>query len=168
MPAWYDILGLGDRLEEPAVGAEDSRETWVEHVESEASQVGGRDRVVLGGFSQGGAMALYSAMCSDMLPLVAGVVCLSGYLPNVAAIEARRGSLPLAISELPVLLCHGTDDSMVSLDAAKRTRDALESFGLKQVELRTYKGMGHEICLDELDHVEDWMKNVLPPVPPQL
>jgi len=167
MPAWYDIQGLGDRLQEPAEGAEDSREVWSQAVEAEASRVGGRDRVVLGGFSQGGAMALYTALRGDMLPFVAGVVCMSGYLPNQAALAAtltpeRR---PLALRELPVLLCHGRRDAMVAVDAARRTRDALQALGLERVELREYEGMGHEVCEDELGDVADWLREALPERP---
>jgi len=156
--------GLGDRLQEPAEGAESSRSIWGDLAEQEASSVGGRDRVVLGGFSQGGAMALYTALQMNMMPLVAGVVCMSGYLPNQAAIAAALppASRPLALAELPVLLCHGTADPMVSLDAAKRTRDALEELGLQRVELREYHGMAHAVCEEELDDVADWLRATLP------
>jgi len=164
MPAWYDIHGLGDRLQEPAEGAEASRSIWGDIAEQEASSIGGRDHVVLGGFSQGGAMALYTALQMNMMPLVAGVVCMSGYLPNQAAIAAALppGSRPLALAELPVLLCHGTADQMVSVDAARRTRDALEALGLQRVELREYDGMAHEVCEEELDDVADWLRATLP------
>ncbi|CAE8653637.1 unnamed protein product [Polarella glacialis] len=163
MPAWYDIHGLADRLLERAEGVEDSQATWGDLVEGQASEVG-RDRVVLGGFSQGGAMALYTALHLDMLPLVAGVVCMSGYLPNQAAVEAALppGKRPAALAELPVLLCHGTRDGMVNLDAAKRTRDALEALGLQRVELKEYKGMGHEVCEEELADVTTWLQQVIP------
>eukprot|EP00933_Yihiella_yeosuensis_P014023 TRINITY_DN12730_c0_g2_i1.p1 TRINITY_DN12730_c0_g2~~TRINITY_DN12730_c0_g2_i1.p1 ORF type:complete len:270 (+),score=54.49 TRINITY_DN12730_c0_g2_i1:100-909(+) len=166
MPAWYDIHGLADRLQEPAQGIEDSRARWRELVESQASLVGGRDRVVLGGFSQGGAMALYTALQLDMLPLVAGVVCMSGYLPNQAAVAAAlpRNSRPKALAELPVLLCHGTLDGMVSLDAAKRTRDALQELGLENVELKEYDGMGHQICEEEIEDVAHFLEQILPDV----
>lgn len=164
MPAWYDIRGLSDRLQEDADGIEESRALWSTLLDSHASEVGGRDRVVLGGFSQGGAMALYTALQLDMLPLIAGVVCMSGYLPNQAALvkSLKQKGLPLAMAELPVLLCHGERDDMVPLSAARRTRDALQELGMRNVELREYRMMGHEACLDELYDVADWLKKVLP------
>lgn len=164
MPAWYDIQGLGDRLKEPADGADASRAAWAELVEAEASRVG-RDRVVLGGFSQGGAMALYTALQLDMLPLVAGVVCMSGYLPNQASVAAAlpKGGRPLALAELPVLLCHGKQDAMVAPAAARSTREALEELGMCNVELREYDGMGHGVVEEELEDVVAWLEKVLPP-----
>lgn len=164
MPAWYDIHGLGDRLQEPAVGAEDSRAYWADLLEAEASRVGGRDRVILGGFSQGGAMALYTSLNIDMLPLVAGVLCMSGYLPNQAAVAKKLpvGKRPLALAELPVMMCHGKVDGMVSLDTARRTRSALEDLGLQRVVLKEYDHMGHEVCEEELDDVAEWLRERLP------
>mmetsp|Transcript_89169 Transcript_89169/g.186332 ORF Transcript_89169/g.186332 Transcript_89169/m.186332 type:complete len:279 (-) Transcript_89169:187-1023(-) len=165
MPAWYDIQGLGDRLQEPAIGADESRVVWAELLEAEASLVGGRDHVVIGGFSQGGAMALYTALQLDMMPLVAGILCMSGYLPNHQHIESvlAPGRRPLALADMPVLLCHGKLDPMVRLESAYRTRDALQDFGMKNVEFKEYKYMAHEVCEDEVRDVAEWLKQTLPP-----
>lgn len=163
MPAWYDIQGLGDRLQEPANGIDVSRGVWLEHLEAQSSEVGGRGRVVLGGFSQGGAMALHTALRMGGTP-VAGVLCMSGYLPDFATIAALEPTAERkkALEDLPVLLCHGSADPMVDFQQAVRTRTALRELGLQNVEMRTYEGMGHEICLEELDDVEAWLKSTLP------
>jgi len=163
MPAWYDIQGLGDRLQEPAAGIDDSRGLWLEHLERQSPEVGGRSRVVLGGFSQGGAMALHTALRMEGAP-VAGVLCMSGYLPDFATINALEPTAERkrALEDLPVLLCHGTADPMVQLRQAVRTREALTDLGLQNVEMRTYEGMGHEICLEEIDDVQAWLKSTLP------
>eukprot|EP00448_Togula_jolla_P028296 CAMPEP_0170640150 /NCGR_PEP_ID=MMETSP0224-20130122/40054_1 /TAXON_ID=285029 /ORGANISM="Togula jolla, Strain CCCM 725" /LENGTH=230 /DNA_ID=CAMNT_0010970603 /DNA_START=13 /DNA_END=702 /DNA_ORIENTATION=- len=162
LPAWYDITGLPDRLKEKAEGIEESRSQWTQYIETEASHVGGMDRVVLGGFSQGGAMALDVALSGGTSALPAGVLCMSGYLPNKASVVQRASTLDReALAELPVLLCHGIVDEMVTIDTARRTRDALLELGLRRVELLEYSGMGHEATMEELDDVADWLKRQL-------
>lgn len=164
MPAWYDVLGLQDRLLEKAPGIEESMATWSHLVESEASLVGGRDRVVLAGFSQGGAMALYTALHQDMLPLIAGVICMSGYLPNAQALKASRPThnLPKALRDLPVLLCHGDSDSMVNISVSEQTEKALHDLGLLNVVLQKYHDMEHTACDEELWDVSDYLSRIIP------
>merc|ERR1712194_418120 len=96
---------------------------------------------------QGGAMALYTSLQLQAPP--AGILVMSGYLPNQAKVAKAPGLE--AMADVPVLLCHGTHDMMVDPSAAKSTKRALEDFGLKHVELREYEGMGHAVDDEELD-----------------
>mmetsp|Transcript_66517 Transcript_66517/g.116051 ORF Transcript_66517/g.116051 Transcript_66517/m.116051 type:complete len:104 (-) Transcript_66517:10-321(-) len=96
----------------------------------------------------------------DLTPMVAGVLMMSGYLPNHAAVAGLQ--LPPALLEIPVLMCHGQLDGMVRLTMAKRTQAALQELGFRNVELREYEGMGHEVCEEELDDVAEWLGNVIP------
>jgi len=160
MPAWYDIYGLDNRLNEPANGAEESGVIWTDLLEAETEAVGGPGRVVLAGFSQGGAMALFAALHLNRLPQLAGVLCMSGYLPNAAALV--DGGAVKSGRQVPVLLCHGQLDGMVKLEMARQTESALGRMGLNRVELREYENMGHEVCEDELDDVAEWLAQTLP------
>mmetsp|Transcript_115151 Transcript_115151/g.229348 ORF Transcript_115151/g.229348 Transcript_115151/m.229348 type:complete len:244 (+) Transcript_115151:2-733(+) len=162
MPAWYDIYGLDNRLQEPATGAEESGALWTGLLEAEARAVGSPGRVVLAGFSQGGAMALFTALHLNRLPQLAGVLCMSGYLPNTAALAS--GSVPQKKCEVPVLLCHGQLDGMVKLEMARNTQAALQGMGVDRVDLREYENMGHEVCEDELDDVAEWLAKALPDI----
>ena len=101
------------------------------------------NRIILVGFSQGGAMSLYTGC--RFPHRIAGMVCMSGYLifPEVhmeASHEANRGT--------PVLLCHGTRDDMVPFEAGQRTVDFLSENGWS-VEFEQYP-MFHEVCMSEI------------------
>ena len=122
MPAWYDIVGLSNRAAEHCEGIERSHDfllrlakTELEspHLQSPAAGSDDGARLVLAGFSQGGAMSLYTALrWPDARPMPAGGLCMSGYLPlpdapQLAAVESRR------VLPIPMLLCHGDADPIV-------------------------------------------------------
>ena len=115
MPAWYDIRGpeqAGER--EDPVGIERSRAAVQRWIDEEVERGVDLSRIVLAGFSQGGAMALYSALrCPQAL---AGVLVLSGYLLRPEHLEEQAET---ANSATPVLFCHGLQDEVVPLARAE-------------------------------------------------
>ena len=153
MRAWYDVTGFEQRdQDEPRIR---QSATWIDEVV--AHEVGRgvpRDRIVLAGFSQGGAMALFAGLrCSEPL---AGLICLSGYLPLHEELEsiARKGR-PLP----PVFQAHGTDDPVVPYATGVRSRDLLIGAGV-DVDWREYP-MGHQVCLEEIREIGAWLARVL-------
>ncbi len=131
--AWYDLQN------KDAEGLVESRQLLRELLLSLESSTGvPLSRTILGGFSQGGAMTLDVGLT---LPL-AGLICLSGYLhPSIS---------PVAGSALPpVLIVHGTRDTIVPVSAAGRSRDTLTASGA-QVQYREFN-MGHEILPEVVD-----------------
>ncbi|MEG4587551.1 alpha/beta hydrolase [Microcoleus sp. MOSTC5] len=131
--AWYDLQG------KDAQGLVKSRQLLREFLLSLESSTGvPLSRTILGGFSQGGAMTLDVGLT---LP-VAGLICLSGYLhPSIS---------PVAGSALPpVLIVHGTQDTIVPVSAAVRSRDSLTAWGTA-VQYREFI-MGHEILPEVID-----------------
>lgn len=89
---------------------------------------------------------------------LAGVVSMSGYLPKASDFNPSEVS-----KQTPVLFCHGTSDAVVAYDWGKSSRDAVESAGVKDVTFRTYQGMGHSACEEELRDVFQFLTRVIPP-----
>ena len=88
---------------------------------------------------------------------LAGVVAMSGYLP-----AAEKFQLSEAAKDVPVLLGHGTADPMVKYEFAEQTRDGLIEMGATNVVLKSYPGMGHSVCMEEIHDVETFLRSVLP------
>ena len=113
-------------------------------------------RIVLGGFSQGCAMALLTGLRHT--ERLAGIVGMSGYLPLAGTLAAERSA---ANADVPIFLAHGTQDEMVALPRATASRDALQALGYG-VDWHAYP-MGHSVCMEEVGDLRGWLLNVLAP-----
>jgi len=163
MPSWYDIHSLESisGREDPAGLAKSL--TYVEALvkaEMEASKVPA-SRVVVAGFSQGGAVAL--GMLRSDLPL-AGVMALSSYLPLVSPGSPHiESAVSEANSKTKVFFAHGDADAVVQYSFGTASADFLKKKG-NEVEFKTYRGMGHSARDDELRDIATFLKERLPPV----
>ena len=151
MPAWYDILSLdGDQRQVDEVGILKSREL-VRQLITEQNAVGiPNHRIVIAGFSQGGAIAWTTALTHPE-PL-AGIIALSTYLPSPTLIERELNADNL---KLPMLAAHGSHDDVVPMSMGMQARDTIESLG-GRVEWRAYP-MAHAVCLEEIRHIGQWL-----------
>jgi phospholipase/carboxylesterase len=113
-----------------------------------------RDEMVIGGFSQGAAMALAVALGASSRPRPAGIVCLSGFLADVDGLEYDWD----ADADLPVLVQHGRADEVVPVDLGSDTAHILEQHGL-EVTWHEYR-MGHQTTLESLSDARDWLAGV--------
>ena len=153
MRAWYDILQLGGGREDDA-GIRASQKSLEDLIAREATRGIAPGRIVLAGFSQGGAIALQTALrASERL---AGTLALSTYLPLAATLAAERSA---ASGGLPIFMAHGSQDPMIPLDRARASRDALAALGYP-VEWREYP-MPHSVCLEEISDIAAWLTRVL-------
>jgi phospholipase/carboxylesterase len=150
MPAWYDMLDLQhprnidwDTLRQSAARIHDL-------VLEENKRGVPTPRILLAGFSQGGALALETAL-RYQLPL-AGIMALSTYYlgPDPAAAPAPRAAGPL-----PVFFGHGSQDLIIPLAVAEASRTALQNLGF-EVAWKTYP-MPHSVCVEELQDLRDWL-----------
>ena len=159
MPAWYDLHADGrDRALEPCEGLDASAETVRGLLRAEHEDAGiAYDRMVLGGFSQGGALSLWTGLQMDEGAL-AGVLCMSGYLPRSATFAPCAATTAAAV---PTLMCHGDADPMVQFKWAEASRDKLQQQGL-DVEFVAFPGMEHSACEEELQLVAQWLLRQLP------
>jgi phospholipase/carboxylesterase len=154
MRAWYDILGPDLIKREDEAGLRKSQAAVEALIEREKARGIPAERIVLAGFSQGCAMTLQTALRHPQK--LAGLLCLSGYLPLNAKVAAERHP---ANHDTPVFLAHGRSDHVIALARAEQTRDALLALGYP-VEWHEYM-MQHSVCAEELDDIAAWLKRVL-------
>ena len=153
MPAWYDVTGF-DGAAEDERRIRESAARIDELVAREAERGVPASRVVLGGFSQGGALALFAGLRYPQA--LAGVMCLSGYLALPATLAAEAAA---ANRSTPIFAAHGTADPMVPLERAAASRDLLVEAGC-QVDWHEYP-MAHQIAAEELQDIGRWLAGVL-------
>ena len=153
MRAWYDVAGFGARDQDErgirrAAG-------WIDELVAREVERGvPAGRVVLGGFSQGGAMALFAGLRYP--EALAGVMCLSGYLLLPDALEAEASDANRSVS---IFQAHGAADPMVPLALGQGTREGLERAGY-EVDYHEYP-MPHTVCHEEVRDIGDWLAELL-------
>ena len=154
MPGWYDITSL-DSIQgrEDREGLAETTSYIGALVDAEIAAGVPANRIIVAGFSQGAASALMQLRREVAL---AGVVGLSGYLPL-----AGDGVASPANAATPVLLCHGDADMVVAYRFGSASADALKAAGLP-VTFKTYGGMGHSACPEELQDVADFLEKHIP------
>jgi phospholipase/carboxylesterase len=155
MRAWYDIVALDRSAPEDEAGIRSSAEALFALVRRERERGIDAGRIVLAGFSQGGAMALFTAL--RWPERLGGVVALSCYLPLAATLPAEAHPANAAV---PVFMAHGTFDPLVPPALGESSRDFLRSRG-HDVEWHTYP-MPHSVCADEVQDLRDWLLRALP------
>lgn len=150
MRAWYDILGMDFRSRADKVGVKASVQALDALVEAEIARGIPAERILLAGFSQGGAVILSAAL--RWTRPVAGLIALSTYLPDLqAAADARvvDGIRP------PVFMAHGRQDPVIPLAVAVDTAGVLNTLGFP-IEWHEYP-MAHAVCAEELQALGDWL-----------
>lgn len=155
MRAWYDIYGLGVRDREDATGIRESATLVHGLIDQELAAGIHSERIVLAGFSQGGAIALQAGLRYPQ-PL-AGILALSTYLPLPATLAAEAVAANRAV---PILMCHGRQDPIVPLELARKSFDALTAQGYAPRWL-DYP-MQHQVCAEEIVAISRWLEEVLP------
>ncbi len=154
MRAWYDILGADLVRREDEAGLRASLTDVQALLDREAARGIASTRTALMGFSQGCAMTLLTGLRSPHR--LAGLACLSGYLPLAAATSAERSS---ANHDVPLFLAHGTFDPVIAIDRSVASRDALAALGYG-IEWHEYP-MQHSVCPEEIDDLNRWLLKVL-------
>lgn len=150
MRAWYDIYDLNMLDKEDATGVRNSQQQIEEFIKHEIVQGIAYNRIVLAGFSQGGAMALYTALrCPEPL---CGVIALSAYLP----LSKNLADQHLRHVNMPIFMAHGMFDPIVPYDLGRATYELLEKSNY-QVEWNSYP-MQHTVCLEEIDAIGTFLR----------
>lgn len=157
MPSWFDLKSLDGSGNEDEEGILKATKQVHGMIESEVKSGIPPERIIIGGFSQGAALALYSAL--TLPKRIGGVVCLSGWLPLVKSFPA---SLKTS-NDLDVLQCHGVCDPLVKYQWGTMTASVLKTF-LKNPEFKTYPGLMHTSSDEELQDVKTFIDKRLPPV----
>ena len=155
MRAWYDIRENRIEAEQDEAGIRKSAQTLKRLIEQQVATGIAAERIVLAGFSQGGAIALFTALRYP--EQLAGVMVLSAYMPLSGSLEHEKSD---ANSAIPVFLVHGSDDPVIPVDLAYRTRAQLEQEAYAP-EWHEYRGMAHSVSAQELLDISAWLEKVL-------
>lgn len=153
MPAWYDVKSLDLSQKEDTAGIRNSQQQLETLIRRELERGIPSTRIVLAGFSQGGAIALHTGL-RYAAPL-AGVLALSTYLPLPRMLMAEASP---ANTALPVFMAHGTADSVIPLTHGAASRDLLRQEGYT-VEWHEYP-MTHSVCAEEISDIGTWLTRI--------
>jgi phospholipase/carboxylesterase len=154
MRAWYDILGAELVRREDAARIRASAAAVQRLIEREVERGIARERIVLAGFSQGGAVTLHAGTRATE-PL-AGLMGLSTYLPLADTVQ---GEATPASRAIPVFMAHGTQDPVIPLERSVASRDHLQALGYR-VEWHQYP-MAHAVNGDEIRAIAQFLLRVL-------
>jgi predicted esterase len=117
-------------------------------------------KIILGGFSQGAASALYSGLQLDHQ--LAGIIAMSGYLPLPKSGDTSSLFLSESNKATPILMCHGDADQVVRFNWGKKSLVALQSLlGEKAVDFHVYPGMAHSACMEEIQEVIKFVRRTI-------
>ena len=154
MRAWYDITGAELTRREDEGGLRASQRDVEALIAREKERGIPASRIILAGFSQGCAMTLQTGLRHP--EKLAGMLCLSGYLPLATVVGNERNEVGLST---PIFMAHGRQDHVVPFLRAEQSRDALQAMGY-QVEWHAYQ-MQHSLCLEEVQDISKWIRKVL-------
>jgi len=152
MPAWYDILEMSIEREVDQVQLKNSANAIVAFIETEMSRGVTSDRIIIAGFSQGGAVAIETALSYQHQ--LAGLLLMSTYF-------ATKDTIDLAPQNraLPIAIQHGQFDPVVPISLSEVSAKFLEQHGYK-VEVKTYP-MEHSVCPQQIDDISTWITKCL-------
>ncbi|MGM0593698.1 MAG: alpha/beta hydrolase [Pseudomonadota bacterium] len=150
MRAWYDITAPDLSQGQDAAGTRESEQLlrrWIEH---EIAQGIPAERIILAGFSQGGAIALHTGLRYPQR--LGGIMALSTYLPLEETVADEKHA---ANADVPIFMAHGSEDPIIPLAFAEQSRDKLIELG-HSVEWHQYP-MPHSVCMEEVQAIGQWL-----------
>lgn len=154
MRAWYDITGAELVRREDEAGLYASQREVEAFIAREKARGIPASRIILAGFSQGCAMTIQTGLRHP--ETLAGMICLSGYVPLADKLPPERTEASLAT---PIFMAHGRHDNVVPFSRAKTSHELLVELGY-QVEWHEYT-MQHSVCLEEVQDLSRFFKKVL-------
>ncbi len=154
MPAWYDVVSIDLRQGQDRDGIVESQQRVVQLIENEIANGISAARIVLAGFSQGGAIALYTGLRFPQR--LGGIMALSTYVPLADSTDAERSD---ANRDIPIMMAHGEYDQTIPMQAGAESKDFLGQLGY-EVSWHTYP-MEHSVCGEEVEDISAWLSQVL-------
>jgi phospholipase/carboxylesterase len=156
MRAWYDILEMDVSRKVDLDNIVESSLLLRNLIQHELDAGMPSEKILLAGFSQGGAIVLHTALRYEK-PL-AGLLALSTYLPTVDSLGSERNS---ANGKIPIMMAHGQYDPMIPIVNAENTREALTHLNYT-VQWHAYP-MEHQVCMEEIKAIRAWMLSIMQP-----
>ncbi|KXJ93742.1 Phospholipase/carboxylesterase/thioesterase [Microdochium bolleyi] len=163
MPGWYDIAALTGRVEDlrsnqDEAGLLRSREYVAGLIQAEVDAGIPSSRIVLGGFSQGGAVSLFAGLTGGFK--LAGIIGMSSYLPLDSKLAEYLDKSDLN-RKTPIHMYHGGADPVVPTALGRETHAMLKGLGF-DINMKIYPGMPHSACPEEIEEVEAFIGKCLP------
>ena len=154
MRAWFDVISLARDATEDEDGIRKSEQMIAQLISQELKMNIPSTKIVLAGFSQGGAMAL---QCGLRYPQkLAGILVLSAWLPLTHSVLAEKNTVN---QQTPILMLHGTDDSLIPLSWAVESCNYLKKIDY-HATISSYP-MQHTVCPEEIATISTWLYNLL-------
>lgn len=154
MRAWYDLFGLTIGSREDETGICEAQDYLESLIAQEVSRGIPHNKIVLAGFSQGGAIALHTALRHNQA--LAGILALSTYLPLKSFLPEEKSS---ANQHTPIFMAHGAYDEVISLETC---RVSLELLLAQQYQVGWHEyPMAHSVCMEEIDDIRSFLSNTL-------
>jgi len=154
MRAWYDVYALEGQRREDDAGVRASQAKIEELIAHEKARGVPASRLVLAGFSQGGAIALQTGLRHG--ERLAGIMALSTYLPVASTLAAEASAANRSVA---TFMAHGLDDPLIPIERAQASRRQLAAAGYA-VEWHEYP-MAHAVCMEEIADISAWLQRVL-------
>ena len=148
MRAWYDIISLDAQGRADAAGVHESTAILEELIAREIERGISADKIVIAGFSMGGAIAINTALHTN--EKLAGLMALSTYLPLPSEIDGSGGN-----RDLPVFMAHGSFDPMLPMQWGQMSAEKLTATGFT-IEWHDYP-MAHAVCPEEIRDIREWL-----------
>ncbi|EIJ42992.1 putative esterase [Beggiatoa alba B18LD] len=155
MPAWYDIIAMDLTFNQDEEGVRDSERLLQTYIAEQIKQGIAVERIVIAGFSQGGAIALHTGLRYPQK--LAGIMALSTYIPLAHTLEEERQASNNTTS---IFYGHGQFDGVITIKQAESSYNQLKNLNYK-VEWHTYN-MEHSLCMEEITDIGQWLLQRLP------
>jgi len=157
MRGWYDITSLDIANRNDEAGIVESSAILTRLCDEQLAQGVAAERIIVAGFSQGGAIALYTGL--RYARALGGIMALSSYLPMMQRLQQEAATVN---RDTPIFMAHGLHDDVIAMQFGLRTRTLLQKLGYR-VQWHDY-AMGHSVCREEISDISDWLGSVLTPV----
>ena len=151
MPGWYDISMAELQRKPDEAGVRQSQAMIEQLIAREIERGIAADKIILAGFSQGGAIALQTGL--RYAKELGGIMALSTYL---ALEDSFATEATPANANIPILMAHGTQDPLIPLELAKTSRAKMQTRGYK-IEWHEYP-MPHSVCMEEVEDIGTWIQ----------
>ena len=154
MRGWYDITSLDIANRDDEAGIVESSAHLARLCDEQIAQGIAAKRIIVAGFSQGGAIALHAGL--RYTSALGGIMALSCYLPMPQRLQQEATAVN---RDTPVFMAHGQHDDVVALEFGLQTRSLLQQQGYR-LQWHDY-AMGHSVCMEEIGDISDWLGSVL-------
>lgn len=154
MRAWYDIKAIGVKAQEDETGIREAEQAISQLIQHEIDQGIPAERIILAGFSQGGAIALQCGLRYNQR--LGGILALSTYVPLPSHLSSEVSQTN---KTTPIFMAHGTTDNVVAFAFGQASSAFLQKLGCN-VEFHSYP-MPHSVCPQEIADISNWLQKIL-------